>query len=152
MWCTGLFAPESPAAPALEGGFLTTEPPGKSLRFVLSEIGICSLNQTCAALFTELSSLTWLLQPCGSSLAQKGPPGGVGDGMEQHLRACQLLMSTLLLLTVSSSKRPLILGSLDKGSRLSVPMFLWTDGADCLNPWSSLGCLHSWPPFSALRL
>ena len=84
--------PESPVAPALGGGFLTTEPPGKSLRFILSEIRICSLNQTCAALFTELNSLTWLLQPCGSSLAKKGPAGGVGVGMEQHLRARQLLM------------------------------------------------------------
>ena len=140
--------PESPVAPALGGGFLTTEPPGKSLRFILSEIRICSLNQTCAALFTELNSLTWLLQPCGSSLAKKGPAGGVGVGMEQHLRARQLLMPTLLLLMISSSKHPLTLGSLELGSRLSVPMCLWRDGAACLNPWSSLGCLHSWPLLS----
>ena len=122
-----------PGSPALTGRFLTTEPPGKSLRFILSEIRICSLNQTCAALFTELSSLTWLLQPCGSSLAKKGPAGGMGVGMEQHLRARQLSMSTLLLLTISSSKHPLTLGSLELGSRLSVPMCLWRDGAACIS-------------------
>ena len=144
--------PESPMAPALEGGFLTIEPPAKSLRFVLSEIRIWSLNQTCAALFTEFSSLTWLLRPCGSSLAKKGPPGGAGDVMEQHLRARQLLMSTLLLLTASTSKHPLTLGSLQLGSRLSVPMCLWMDGAACLNPWSSLGCLHPLPLLSTEAL